>query len=150
MHVMTRYLDTHKAAIKALQDYQFMEAAAQPNQEAAKLKADLTCVSSPAMDGMPHARDPHRGESRIAATLDKIDVLEQRTAQARQYLHWFGTAWDSLSDDDRFVLENFFLGEGSQEEKVRFLGEHFHVERDSVYRKKNRAVERLAVALYWK
>lgn len=108
MHVMTRYLDTHKAAIKALQDYQFMEAAAQPNQEAAKLKADLTCVSSLTMDGMPHTRDPHRGESRIAATLDKIDFLEQRTAQARQYLQWFGTAWDSLSDDDRFVLETSF------------------------------------------
>lgn len=146
MHVMTRYLDTHKAAIKALQDYQLMEAAAHNNQEAAELRADLTCISSPVMDGMPHARDPHRG----AATLDKIDVLEQRTAQAQEYLHWFGTAWDSLAEEDRFVLENFFLGEGTQEEKVRFLSEHFHIERDSVYRKKNRAVERLAIALYWK
>lgn len=150
MHVMSKYLDTNKAAIKALLDYPLMEATAQDTTLAHHLREGMTSIGSPAMDGMPTAHDPRRGESRIAATLDKLNMLEQRKQEAAEYLSWFGNGWSLLTEEDRFVLENFFLGEGSQDERVRFLGDHFHIERDSVYRKKNRAVERLAIALYWR
>lgn len=150
MHVMTKYLDTRKAAICALEDYPLMEQAAgqDTSAEGNQLRADLTSPSSARMTGLPHAKDPHAGERRIAATLDKIDLLAARKQEAQDYLDWFLPAWGSLAEDDRFVLENFFLGEGNQDERVQMIGDHFHIQRDSVYRRKNRALDRLAVALY--
>lgn len=150
MHVMTKYLDTRKAAICALEDYPLMEQAAgqDTSAEANQLRADLTSPSSARMTGLPHAKDPHAGERRIAATLDKIDLLATRKQEAQDYLDWFLPAWGSLAEDDRFVLENFFLSEGNQDERVAMIGDHFYIQRDSVYRRKNRALDRLAVALY--
>ena len=150
MHVMTKCLDTRKAAISALEDYPLMEqAASQDTQaEANQLREDLASPTSPKITGMPRSRDPHAGERRIAATLDKIDLLAARKQEAQDYLDWFLPAWGSIAEDDRFVLENFFLGEGNQDERVQMIGDHFYIQRDSVYRRKNRALDRLAVALY--
>lgn len=151
MHVMTSYLDTRKAAVSALLDYPAMEALAETDateQEAQRLRTDLTSPSSPRIDGMPRAKDPHAGEQRIVNTLDKIDLLAERKRQALEYLDWFLPAWAILSEDDRYILETFYLGENSQEWKVNEIADHFNIERDSVYRKKNRAVDRLATALY--
>ena len=61
---------------------------------------------------------------------------------------WFLPAWQLLTDDDRFVLEAFFLGEGSQDDAVQAVCDHFYVERTSAYQKKSRALGRLASALY--
>ncbi|WIK63927.1 hypothetical protein [Gleimia hominis] len=56
----------------------------------------------------PRSDDPHAGEQRLSATLDQIDLYRERYGQARQYLDWFLPAWQVLSEDDRYVLENFF------------------------------------------
>lgn len=149
MHVMTKYLDTRKAAIAALQDYPIMEYAAEHTSQAAEqLRGDLATPVSPRLDGIPRHTNPHAGENRITATLDKIDLLTERQREARQYMAWFLPAWALLSEDDRFVLEAFFLAEGTQDERVMAIADHFYIERDSVYRRKNRALDRLAAALY--
>ncbi|WP_234914697.1 hypothetical protein [Corynebacterium belfantii] len=117
--------------------------------EADQLREDLTSPTSARITGVHlHAKDPHAGEHRIAATLDKINLLAAREKEAREYLDWFLPVWAILSEDDRFVLENFFLGEGSQDERVAMIGDHFYIQRDSVYRRKNRALDRLVTALY--
>ncbi|SPJ41351.1 hypothetical protein CHUV2995_02165 [Corynebacterium diphtheriae subsp. lausannense] len=117
--------------------------------EADQLREDLTSPTSARITGVHlHAKDPHAGEHRIAATLDKINLLAARKKEVREYLDWFLPVWAILSEDDRFVLENFFLGEGSQDERVAMIGDHFYIQRDSVYRRKNRALDRLVTALY--
>ncbi|WP_341827357.1 hypothetical protein QEU97_06815 [Trueperella pyogenes] len=150
MHVMTKYLDTRKATINALCDYQAMEHLAGGASDAEKemLRQDLACPASPAMDGLPRAHDPHAGEQRLAATLDKINLISEQQAQARQYLDWFFPARATLTDDERFILETFYLGQGSQEDRVAQLADHYYIEKDSVYRRKNRALDRFTVALY--
>lgn len=150
MHVMTRYLDTRKATIDALCDYPTMEriAAGSTLDEIKELKDSMVSLPSQRLDGLPSVRDPHSGEARLAATLDKVDLLEAQRTQAREYLAWFTPAWDALSEDDRFTLNAFFFGYGSQEDRVGDIAEHFHVERDSVYRRKNRALDRLKIQLY--
>ena len=100
------------------------------------------------MDGTPPSGDLHAGEHRIAATLDRIDLYRARYVQARQYMDWFLPAWEILSEDDRFVLEAFFLGNGSQDDAVQGVCDRFYAERTSAYQKKSRALGRLAAALY--
>ncbi|WP_406714232.1 hypothetical protein QEU98_06900 [Trueperella pyogenes] len=150
MHVMTKYLDTRKATINALCDYQAMEhlAGGAPEAEKEMLREDLTSPTSPNLDGLPRGHDPHAGEQRLAATLDRIDLISEQQAQARQYLDWFLPAWATLTDDERLILEAFYLGQGSQEERVAQLADHYYIEKDSVYRRKNRALDRFTVALY--
>ena len=150
MHVMTKYLDTRKAAINALEDFTLMESLAElPAEEMGdQMRADLQTPASPRLDGMPGAHDPKAGEARICATLDKIDFLGERRRQAREYLDWFLPAWAQLTDDERFVLETFFLEEGSREEAIEKISDHFYIERKSAYDKKSRAVRRFATVLY--
>ena len=149
MHVMTKYLDTRKAAISALQDFAVMEQIIDTTDEQIKTAYDdVTTPASSKLDGMPRHMDLHAGEMRVAATLDRIDIYRARYAQAREYMAWFLPAWQLLTDDDRFVLEAFFLGDGTQDEAVQTVCDHFYVERTSAYQKKSRALARLASALY--
>lgn len=151
MHVMTKYIDTYKAAIAALEDYGAMQQIIDTTDQNIKDTYNaLTNVSSARLDGMPHAPNPRAGEDRIAATLDKVDAYRARYAQAREYMDWFLPAWAALSEDDRWVLDTFFLAADnvSQEDRVTAIADKFYVERTTAYRKKNRAVTRLATALY--
>lgn len=149
MHVMTKYLDTRKAAIAALQDFAVMEQVIETTDQQVKdAYDDMASPASPRMDGTPPSGDLHAGEHRIAATLDRIDLYRARYVQARQYMDWFLPAWEILSEDDRFVLEAFFLGNGSQDDAVQAVCDRFYVERTTAYQKKSRALGRLASALY--
>ena len=60
-------------------------------------------------------------------------------------------AWDSLSEDERYVLEQFYGGEEEKQiDAVYNICEHLHIERSTAYNKKNRAVQHLALLLYGK
>lgn len=149
MHVMTKYLDTRKAAIAALQDYAVMEQIIESTDEQIKAAyADAASPASPRMDSTPPSGNLHASENRIVASIELIDAYKARYLQARQYMDWFLPAWEVIAEDDRFILEGFFLSEGTQDEKVSMIADHFYVERDTVYRRKNRALDRFATALY--
>ncbi|MEW6903247.1 hypothetical protein V3M63_06565 [Trueperella pyogenes] len=152
MHVMTKYLDTRAAAINALQDFALMEQAAALNATGIEdeLRADLVSPPTNRADGMPRTNNPKAGEARLCATLDKIDLLHERKREAREYLDWFLPAWALLTDDERYLLEAFFLSEGSREDAVTAVSERFYIERSSAHDKKNRALRKFATALYGK
>ena len=151
MHVMSKYLDTYKATLAALDDYQTMVNILETTDQAIKDTYDrLTTVGSQRLDGMPHAPNPHAGEDRIASTMDRVDAYRERYAQAREYMDWFLPAWGVLSEDDRFVLDTFFFAADdiSQEDRARAVADHFYVERETAFRRRTKAVHRLATALY--
>ena len=149
MHVMTKYLATRKAAIAALQDYAVMEQIIESTDEQIKAAyADAASPASPRMDGTPPSGDLHASENRIVATIERIDTYKARYVEARQYMDWFLPAWEIhetikdinaaydwflpaweiLSEDDRLVLEAFFLGDGTQDDAVQQICNHFYVE----------------------
>ncbi|SPT74669.1 Uncharacterised protein [Arcanobacterium haemolyticum] len=129
MHVMTKYLDTRKAAIAALQDYAVMEQIIESTDEQIKAAyADAASPASPRIDGTPPSGDLHASENRIVATIERIDTYKARYAEARQYMDWFLPAWEIISEDDRLVLEAFFLGDGTQDDAVQQICNHFYVE----------------------
>ncbi|WP_241157553.1 hypothetical protein [Schaalia sp. ZJ1691] len=148
---MSKYLDTYKATLAALDDYQTMVNILETTDQAIKDTYDsLTTVGSQRLDGMPHAPNPHAGEERIASTLDRVDAYRERYAQAREYMDWFLPAWGVLSEDDRFVLDTFYFAadDVSQEDRARAVADHFYVERETAFRRRTKAVHRLATALY--
>lgn len=152
MSIVWKYLDKRAAAIEALKDYPSMRFILEnTDQNIAAEQDKMTGIGSPNLDGMPHAHNPQAGEDRLIEGIEKIDVLKERYRQAVEYMQWFKPAWEELSEEEQFILENFYLsgneyGNGTAD----YVADRFHIERSSVYNKKNRALKHLTVLLYGK
>jgi len=152
MKIAWLYLDKKAAAVDALKDYSSMKFIIENHhdtlEEAASKK---TSVRSSTITGLPHTANPHAAETRLAATLDEIDVLKERYRQALEFMEWFQPAWDSLTEDEQYVLSEFYSNdEGTRIDAIGNISDHYVIERTSAYKKKNRALERFAILLYGK
>jgi len=146
------YLDKKAAAIEALKDYSAMEFIILNRENTEnELREDMTTLPSSVPTGMPRGHNPKGGEARLAAKIDEIDVLRERYRQALEYMEWFKPAWNELSEDEQFILTEFFLREESNKsDAVLIIGDKLYLERAQVYRRKDKSVNRLAVLLYGK
>ena len=146
------YLDKRTAAIDALKDYASMEYIVQTcPDDLSDAREQMTSISPSAPTGMPRQKNPHSGEARLAASIDEIDVLKERYRRALEYMEWFSPAWDALTEDERFILNECFLREDiSKTEAILNVGDWLHVERAQVYRRKDKSLDRLALLLYGK
>ena len=153
MNIIWQYLDKRSAAVNALKDYSSMAyILAHTDEEIAQVHEDTTTLGSPAFTDMPGGSpNPQSGEMRIITAIDEIDVLRERYRQAKEYMEWFQPAWDSLPEDERYVLEAFY-GEDNQygSNAADDVADYFQIERASAYRRKNRALERLTILLFGK
>jgi len=92
------YLDKKAAVIDALKDYSSMAYILQNHSDDLEETAGkLTAMRSSAPTGIPRVKDPRASETRLAATLDEIDVLKERYRRALEYMEWFKPAWDAMS-----------------------------------------------------
>jgi hypothetical protein len=146
------YLDKRAAVIDALKDYSSMEYIIRNHSDDLDEAAEkLTAMRSSTPTGIPGTKNPKAGEARLAATLDEIDVLKERYRRALEYMEWFKPAWDALTEDEQFVLSEFYYNEDSRQvDAIGNICDRFHIERSSAYKKKNRALERLTILLYGK
>ena len=120
--------------------------------EIAEMRNRMIGVGSVNVSDMPKgSHNPNSGEERILDGIEEIDVLKERYRQAMEFMDWFQPAWDTLAEDEQFVLETFFLsGDSSQTDKVNDICECYSIERSSAYKKKDRALAHLSVLLYGK
>lgn len=144
-----RYVDRQAAAIKALRDYATMEAiiASTPDDLKA-IKADVPGLSSPRLDGSRGCFNPHASEERIIRHMERIDNRTRKYLQAKDYMDWFNPAWEALTDEERWMLEVFYLSDDDKRNAIEEICYRFSIERSSAYNKKNRALERFAALLY--
>lgn len=89
-------------------------------------------------------------EERLASCLDEIDVLKERYRRALEYMEWFQPAWDALSEEEQLVLTEFFVNDVSKTEAIANIGDKLFLERAQVYRRKDKALNHLALLLYGK
>ena len=152
MNIVWQYLDKRAAAINALKDYSSMKYIIEhTDEDIATLNEEMSSPASPVINGMPSTHDPKAGEKRLSACINEIDVLKERYRQALEYMDWFQPAWDALTEDEQYVLKEFYLDdEQKQIDAVYNICDHFNIERSSAYNKKNRALQHLALLLYGK
>ena len=150
MNIVWQYLDKRAAAINALKDYSSMKYIIEhTDEDIATLNEEMSSPVSPVLNGMPSTHDPKAGEKRLIACINEIDVLKERYRQALEYMDWFQPAWDALTEDEQYVLKEFYLDdEQKQIDAVYNICERFNIERSSAYNKKNRALQHLALRLY--
>ena len=122
------------------------------DEEIASVSDRMTSLGSPSFSDTPRSgSNPQGNENRIIAAIDEIDVLRERYRQAVEYMDWFQPAWQALTEDERIVLSEFYWKEeDSQTEALYNLCDRFGIERTSVYKKKNRALAKLALLLFGK
>ncbi|GHU51805.1 hypothetical protein AGMMS49975_06380 [Clostridia bacterium] len=146
------YLDKKTAAVDAMKDFASMDYIIEnSSDDLEEARSRMTAIRSSTPDGMPRTPDPHAGEARPAASLDEIDVLKERYRRALEYMEWFRPAWDALTDDEQFILTEFFLREDiSKTEVIGNVSDRLHIERSWVYKKKDAVLTRLPLLLYGK
>ena len=152
MNIVWQYLDKRSAAINALKDYHSMAYIIEhTGEDIAHLQERMTAPRASMLTGMPSAHNPTAGETRLAAGIDEIDVLKERYRQALEYMEWFKPAWETLTEDERFVLKEFYFGDDQKQiDAVCNICDRFSVERSSAYNKKNRALQHLTLLLFGK
>ena len=149
MHISWNFLDKRKAAIEAIEARPSMEFIIEHTPEDIQnVRNRMSLTTSPTYSGIPGSHNPKSGEDRMLSGIDEIDLLQERYRQACEYQDWFYPAWLQLSEDDRYVLEVFFLSD--EKDAVGSVSEHFCIERSSAYVKRKRAIERLSTLLYGK
>jgi len=145
------YLDKKAAAVEALKDYTAMVFIITSHTNAvAELRERMTALPSPQPNSQPRTHNLHANEARIAAQLDKIDVLKERYRQALEYMEWFQPAWDELSEEEQLVLTEFFATDGTKLEAVGRIGNRLFLEKSQIYYKKDKALNHLVLLLYGK
>lgn len=148
MSIMWKYLDKRSATIKVLKDYSSMQFIIENTRDEIKgIQEDMIGCGGPSLSGMPKAHNPQAGEDKIIKALDEIDVLKERYRQAIEYMEWFEPAWDSLSEEERYVLEAFYADDVCKG-SVHDICSRYNIERSSAYNKKNRALDKLTLHLY--
>ena len=150
MSIMWKYLDKRSATIAALKDYESMQFIIKHTGDEIRSQQDkMVGMASPNWDGMPHAHNPGATEDRIVNGIEEIDILKERYRQAVEYMEWFQPSWDQLTEDERYVLEVFYMDSNSYgSNAVYYVASYFQVEQTTAYKRKNRALDRLTVLLF--
>ena len=146
------YLDKKTAAVDALKDYASMEFIIHNHRcDMEEVRSKMTALPSGSLSHISKEMNPKSGEARLAASLDEIDVLKERYRRALEYMEWFQPAWEKLTDDEQFILKEFFAREDiTKTEAILNIGERLRIERTHVYRRKDKALDRFALLLYGK
>lgn len=106
------YLDKRTATVAALRDYNAMKNIFETTPQAVKEEyEEFQSTHCSQLNGLPKAHNPQAGEEKIAKSLDKIDVLQQRYRQAKEFMDWFEPAWSYLSDTEQLVLMEFYMSD---------------------------------------
>ena len=152
MSIAWQYLDKKNAAISALKDYESMQyILAHTPSDIALVESSMVQIDAPQLTSIPKGqRNPHSGENRIVKHLDSLNVLQERFRRAQEFCDWFQPAWQGLNGAGRFTLSCFYLETDGEVDPVGAVCDHFHIERTSAYKKKDRALAHLALLLYGK
>ena len=105
-----KYLDKTAATVAAIRDYGSMRAIIDNTPE--EVKAVYETMSAPRSSvpsGLPPAFNPLSGQEKLAAEVDKLDVLRARYGAAVEYMAWFKPAWNKLDDNEQRVLEEYYM-----------------------------------------
>ena len=152
MSIMWKYLDKRKATIAAIEDFESMQFIINStDDEIKRIYEKMDSVGSIKFDGMPKTHNPKAGEERILNTIEEIDVLKERYRQAVEYMDWFLPAWQQLNDEEKYILETFYSSANNYGcNAVYYIADYLKIETPTVYKRKNKALDRLMVLLFGK
>ena len=134
-------------AMEKLRRYHVMRQAAQNlPQEIHMLEQDALAIRSARTDGTPVKGGGNNREKKMLDNFVMRQELQENLRQTNLWLDSTDRALRSLSNDERLILHRMFIlpERGSLERLQSELG----VEQSTIYRKRDKALERFTLALY--
>lgn len=123
-----KYLNTQTATIDAIQDFE-----------------NMNCIINLTYD---MSYTPNTQIHGSTMNNSNINGLNDKYKQAVQYMNWFKPAWDTLSEEERIILAEFYLVLGNKTDAVKNICKRLFCCRSNVYHLKDKAMVHLSILLF--
>ena len=146
-----KYLDKTGATIAAMRDYESMRAIINNTPDEIKdVYEKMSAPRSAKLTGLPSPRNPQAGEDKLAAQIDKLDLLRERYSSAVEYMAWFESAWGTLTDTEKQILKEYYMTDNQKSGAAARVECALGYCDRQIRRIKEKALERLSVLLFGK
>lgn len=134
-------------AAEKLRTYQAMETALENlPREIRRLEAEYTGIGAQRFTGVLTARDLRSREDRILNNIVQRQELRWLLEQAQQWMQTVSAALETLDPQEKGVLRHLYIC--PKNGGIDKLCEVLHLEKSSVYRKRDTALRKFTLALY--
>ena len=136
-----------REAIDKLKNYEaHREALENIPKEIKRLESAYAGIRSATTDGTPVSGGGNTREDSMLSNIVHRDELKRRLKEARLWISMVDKALAVLSDEERLVLDRFYIHRAKG--NVGELCERLHVEQSTVYDRRDKALRHFTLALY--
>jgi len=144
-----KYINKNSAVIAAIRDYQNMRFIINNTPDEIKeVYEKMTTPRSPRLSNVPPSKNPQSGGDKLAAQIDKLDVLRERYSTAIEYMSWFEPAWSSLTDTEQRILSEFYMNDNQKSGATYRLMDELSYSESHVERMRSNTLNHLRALLY--
>lgn len=115
-------------------------------QELARLKAEYTAVGSGRPELLPGGKDVHKREDWLMNNLICQQELQRSLEQSVQWMESMNRALGALEPEERLVMHHLYMY--PQADSLEQLCQKLDVEKSSIYRRRDRALQKFTLAMY--
>lgn len=147
--IALKYINKNAATVAAIRDYNNMWFIINHTpQEIKDVYGKMVSPRSPKLSGMPSARNPQAGTDKLAAQIDKLDILRERYSQAIEYMTWFEPAWSSMTNTEQRILSEFYMIDNQKSGATYRLMDELNYSESHIERLRGNALNHLCSLLY--
>lgn len=147
--IALKYINKNAATIAAIRDYENMRFIINNTpQEIKDVYAQMASPRVGKLSGMPSSRSSQSETEKIAAQIDKLDILRDRYCQAIEYMSWFEPAWSNLTDIEQQVLSEFYMTNNQKSGATYRLMNELNYSESHIERLRSNALNHLRCLLY--
>ncbi|GAB6174484.1 hypothetical protein JCM15765_39620 [Paradesulfitobacterium aromaticivorans] len=147
--IALKYINKNAATVAAIRDYENMRFIINNTpQEIKDVYEQMISPRSPKLSGMPSIRNPQAGTDKLAAQIDKLDILRERYSLAIEYMAWFEPAWANLTDAEQHVLSEFYMTDNRKSGATYRLMNELNYSESHIERLRSNALNHLRSLLY--
>ena len=103
-----KYIDKRQFTISAIRDYNLMKAIIKSAPEGVKGENEAANADHFKQKATAFGKTPFTW---VKGPINSTDLVEKRYMDAVEYMEWFSPAWESLSEQDKKILSEFYMGE---------------------------------------
>lgn len=147
--IALKYINKNAATVAAIRDYENMRFIINNTPlEIKDVYEQMASPRGPKLTGLPSARNPQAGADKLAAQIDKLDILRERYSQAIEYMAWFEPAWSSMTNTEQHILSEFYMGDNQKSGATyRLMSELSYSER-KIEQMRSDALKHLRILLF--
>lgn len=115
-------------------------------EEITRLEEAVYGLRAVSADVMPRSGGENTQEDKLLSNIVHRQELERRLADTQIWLATVDRALDLLAREDRLILERFYIHPAKG--NVDRLCEELAIEKAGIYKRKDKALRRLTIAIY--